>query len=85
MFNAIRLTFKKLVADKRGEDLAEVSSGLSKGAKAVIACACITATAAGAATLSNTANNASDTAGAKVVQPLNAQAGHTQGVSAAYK
>lgn len=85
MFHAIRSTLRKLIADKRGEDLAEVSSGLSKGAKVVIACTVITATAAGAATLANTSNGASDAAAQKVVAPVGAAAGTTQQTSSAYK
>jgi len=85
MINAIRLTLKKLLSDKRGEDLAEVSSGLSKGAKVVITLGVITATAAGAATLANTSNSASDTAAEKVVRPVGAQAGQTQQSGSVYK
>jgi hypothetical protein len=78
-------TLKKLFSDKRGEDLAEVSSGLSKGAKVVITLGVVTATAAGAATLSNTSNNATDTAAEKVVAPVGAQAGKTQQSGPVYK
>lgn len=85
MFNAIRLTLKKLISDKRGEDLAEVSSGLSKGAKTVITLGVVTATAAGAATLANTSNAATDTAAAKVVAPVGAPAGTTAQTGAVYK
>ena len=85
MFKAIATTFKKLLSDKRGEDLTEVSSGLSKGAKAVIACTVIAATAAGATTLANTSNSASDTAAAKVTAPVGANAGTTTASQSAYK
>ena len=62
MFTKLRTTMKKLIVDTMGEDLAEVSSGLSKGAKTCIVLGCIAASAAGANALSNSSNSASDTA-----------------------
>lgn len=85
MFKTIRMTFAKLLSDKRGEDLAEVSSGLSKGAKAVIACSVIAATAGGTATLATTANKASDEAGNRVAQPLGVSGGKTDPTTPSYK
>jgi hypothetical protein len=85
MIKTIRATFKKLLGDNRGEDLTEVSSGLSKGAKAVIACAVITATAGGATTLANGANSASDTAAKKVTAPVGGQVGTTTDLQSPFK
>ena len=85
MIKTITKTFRALLSDKRGEDLAEISSGLSKGAKAVIACSVIAATAAGATTLNNTANSASDVAAQKVTAPVGAQAGTTTAGQSPYK
>jgi hypothetical protein len=70
MLRNIRITLKNLVRDTLGEDLAEVSSGLSKGAKACIACGAIVATAYGANALSNAANDTSDKAAVKVGAPI---------------
>lgn len=84
MIKTIRMTFAKLLSDKRGEDLTDVSSGLSKGAKAVIACSVIAATAAGATTLNNTANSASDVSAQKVSAPVGAQAGTTTAAQSPY-
>ena len=85
MFTSIRNTMKKLFSDKRGEDLAEVSSGLSKGAKTAIVLGAIAATAAGTNALSNSSNNASDTAAQKVNAPIGAQADKTPQSQAVYK
>jgi len=85
MFTTIRNAMKKLLSDKRGEDLAEVSSGLSKGAKTAIVLGAIAATAAGTNALSNSSNNASDTAAQKVNAPIGAQAVSTPQSQAVYK
>lgn len=85
MFTTIRNAMKKLLSDKRGEDLAEVSSGLSKGAKTAIVLGAIAATAAGTNALSNSSNNASDTAAQKVNAPIGAQAAQTPQSQAVYK
>ena len=77
MFTKIRNTMKKFIVDTLGEDLAEVSSGLSKGAKTAIVLGAIAASAAGTNALSTSANNASDTAADKVNQPISAQAAKT--------
>ena len=53
MFSNIRNTMKKFFVDTLGEDLAEVSSGLSKGAKTAIVLGAIAASAAGTNALSN--------------------------------
>ena len=85
MFTTIRNTMKKLFSDKRGEDLAEVLSGLSKGAKTAIVLGAIAATAAGTNALANSSNNASDTAAQKVNAPIGAQAATTPQSQAVYK
>ena len=85
MFTTIRNAMKKLLSDKRGEDLAEVSSGLSKGAKTAIVLGAIAATAAGTNALSNSSNSASDTAAQKVNAPIGAQAAQTPQSQAVYK
>jgi hypothetical protein len=69
MFKMIA-TVKKFVVDTFGEDLAEVSSGLSKGAKTAIVLGAIASAAAGTNALSNSSNMASDTAAQKVNQPI---------------
>jgi len=85
MFNTIRATFKKLVVDTLGEDLAEASSALSKGAKTAIVLGAIAATAAGTNALSNSSNNATDTAASKVNSPIGAQADKAGTSQAVYK
>jgi hypothetical protein len=85
MFNTIRKTVKALLSDKRGEDLTQVSSGLSKAALGVIAASTIAAVAAGTNALNNTANNTTDTAAKKVSAPIGAQAETTQQSQAPYK
>lgn len=85
MIKAIRATFKKLLSDNRGEDLTDVSSGLSKGAKAVIACAVITATAAGAKTMNDGVNDANDKATKNVTAPVSGQVGQTAQMQAPFR
>lgn len=85
MFSKFRTTMKKFFVDTLGEDLAEVSSGLSKGAKTAIVLGAIAATAAGTNSLSNSSNAASDTAAQKVNAPIGAQASTTQQSQAVYK
>lgn len=85
MFTKIRNTMKKLIVDTLGEDLAEVSSGLSKGAKTAICLGAIAATAAGTNALSNSSNHASDTAAQKVNAPIGAAADPTPTAQAVYK
>jgi len=85
MFTKLRTTMKKLIVDTMGEDLAEVSSGLSKGAKTCIVLGCIAASAAGANALSNSSNSASDTAAAKVNAPIGAEAAKATASQAVYK
>lgn len=85
MFSKIRNTMKKFFVDTLGEDLAEVSSGLSKGAKTAIVLGAIAASAAGTNALSNSSNSASDTAAQKVNAPIGAQASTTQQSQAVYK
>lgn len=85
MFSKIRNTMKKFFVDTLGEDLAEVSSGLSKGAKTAIVLGAIAASAAGTNALSNSANSASDTASKKVNDPIGAQASTTTAAQAVYK
>ena len=85
MLKTLRTTFQKLISDKRGEDLAEVSSGLSKGAKTAIVLGAITAAAAGTNALSNSSNSAADTAASKVNAPIGAQASTTPQGQAVYK
>ncbi len=85
MFKNTLMTVKKFLKDTIGEDLAEVSSGLSKGAKTAIVLGAITATAAGTNALANSANSASDTAASKVNAPIGAQASTTPQSQAVYK
>ncbi len=85
MLKTIKKTVKALLSDKRGEDLAEVSSGLSKAAKGVIAASTIAAVAAGTNALNNTANNTTDTAAKKVSAPIGATADQTQKSKAPYE
>jgi hypothetical protein len=85
MFTNIRNTMKKFFVDTLGEDLAEVSSGLSKGAKTAIVLGAIAASAAGTNALSTSSNNASDTAAGKVNAPIGAQAATTPAGQAVYK
>lgn len=85
MFKTFHISMKSLLNDKRGEDLAEVSSGLSKAAKTAIALGVIAATAAGTTTLANNSNSATDTASAKVNAPIGAQAGQTAQSQSVYK
>lgn len=85
MIITIARTFKKLFSDLAGEDLAEVSSGFSKGAKTAITLGAIAAAAAGTNALSNSSNAASDKAAEKVNAPIGAQASQTQQGSAVYK
>ncbi len=85
MFSKIRNTMKKFFVDTLGEDLAEVSSGLSKGAKTAIVLGAIAASAAGTNALSNSSNSASDEAAKKVNAPIGAQASTTQQSQAVYK
>jgi hypothetical protein len=85
MFTNIRNTMKKFFVDTLGEDLAEVSSGLSKGAKTAIVLGAIAASAAGTNALSTSSNNASDTAASKVNAPIGAQAATTPAGQAVYK
>ncbi len=85
MFKNFRNTMKKLIVDTLGEDLAEVSSGLSKGAKTAIVLGAIAASAAGTNALSNSSNAASDTAAQKVNAPIGAQAAQTPQGQAVYK
>ena len=59
--NKIALFVSRLFNDTRGEDLTEKSSGLSNAGKAVIAATTIAIAAAGATSLANNANQASDT------------------------
>src|SRR6476646_7709351 len=85
MFTTIKSTMKKFFVDTFGEDLAEVSSGLSKGAKTAIVLGASAATEAGTNALSNSSNNASDTAASKVHAPICAQATPTPTSQAVYK
>ncbi len=85
MFKNTLMTVKKFLKDTIGEDLAEVSSGLSKGAKTAIVLGAITATAAGTNALQNSMNHASDTAAKNVNSPTGAQAETTQNSQAVYK
>jgi hypothetical protein len=84
MFKMIA-TVKKFVVDTLGEDLAEVSSGLSKGAKTAIVLGAIASAAAGTNALSQSSNNASDTAAQKVNQPIGATAEKSGTSQAVYK
>src|SRR5687768_2797126 len=70
MFTNIGKTIKKLYWDTVGEDLAEMSSGLSRGAIACIACGAIVGTAVGANALANGANDTSVKASNKVGAPV---------------
>ena len=85
MINIIRKTVKALISDKRGEDLAEISSGLSKAAKGVIACSTIAAVAAGTNALNNDANKTNDEAAKRVMAPIGQQAENSGTSSAPYK
>ncbi len=85
MFTKFRTTMKKLIVDTLGEDLAEISSGLSKGAKTAIVLGAITAAAAGTNALSNSSNAASDKAAENVNKPIGAQAEKTPASQAVYK
>jgi hypothetical protein len=85
MFTKIRATLKHFIVDTLGEDLAEVTSGLSKGAKTAIVLGAIASAAAGTNALSNSANSASDTAADKVNKPIGAQADKTNPSQAVYK
>jgi hypothetical protein len=85
MFTKIAITMKKLIVDTLGEDLAEVSSGLSKGAKTAIVLGAIASAAAGTNALSQSSNNASDEAAKKVNAPIGAQAENSGRSQAVYK
>ena len=85
MFETVRMTVKKLLNDKRGEDLAEVSSGLSKGAKVCITLGVVTATAAGAASLATTQNDTTDEASARIASPTGVQGTKTQKAKKVYE
>ena len=85
MFTKIRNTMKKLIVDTLGEDLAEVSSGLSKGAKTCIVLGAIAATAAGTNAMSNASNSASDAAANRVGAPVGVQPVATPQSQAVYK
>jgi hypothetical protein len=85
MLTKIRTTLKHFIVDTLGEDLAEVSSGLSKGAKTAIVLGAIASAAAGTNALSNSANSASGTASEKVNAPIGAQAEKANASQAVYK
>lgn len=85
MFSNFRSTMKKFFVDTLGEDLSDISSGLSKGAKAAIACGAIVAVSAGATSLSNSANSTSDNAANRVGAPLGAGSANTGASQQVYK
>jgi hypothetical protein len=85
MIHAIRTTLRMLLSDKRGEDLAEVSSGISKGAKAVICLTVCAATAGGAAAMADSSNNAANEAAKRVNAPIGAAAPNAPAATAAYR